>query len=64
MAVVKNYPKAIIRKGDGYFLGLGVDKDYSEALKWYKKAAEQKYAPDLYYAKLKIGTKSFYKSDD
>ena len=40
MAVVKNYPKAIIRKGDGYFLGLGVDKDYSEALKWYKKAAE------------------------
>ena len=26
--------------------------------------SEQKYAPDLYYAKLKIGTKSFYKSDD
>lgn len=40
MAIVQNHPKAIIRKGDAYSLGLGVEQNYSEALTWYKKAAE------------------------
>lgn len=48
MAVVKNHPKATVRKGDAYFLGLGVEKNYSEALNWYKKAAELNNLDALY----------------
>src|SRR5208283_2949728 len=28
-------------KGDDHYLGRGVGKDYEEALKWYRKAADQ-----------------------
>ena len=49
MAVVKNHPKAILRKGESCFLGLGVNKHYSEALKQHKKAAELNSLDGLYY---------------
>lgn len=32
------------KKGDDYYYGRGVTCDYSEAVKWYRKAAEQGYA--------------------
>ena len=31
-------------EGEKYFYGRGVNKDYSEALKWYRKAAEMGHA--------------------
>jgi len=31
-------------RGGKYYFGLGVDKDYSEAAKWFRKAAEQGHA--------------------
>lgn len=41
LAIAQNHLEATIRKGDAYKLGLGVEKNYTEALNWYKKAAEQ-----------------------
>lgn len=29
------------QKGNDYYFGDGVKKDYAEAVKWYKKAVEQ-----------------------
>ena len=34
--------------GDAFRLGLGVGKDFSEAIKWYRKAAEKKYSDAQY----------------
>ena len=48
MAVIQGHVKAIVRKGDSFFLGLGVERNYPEALKWYKKAAELKSLDGLY----------------
>ena len=31
-----------------YFFGRGVDKDYSQAMTWYTKAAEQQFADAQY----------------
>lgn len=38
-----------------YYKGDGVSQDYSEALKWYRKAAEQDYAIAQYYIGLMYG---------
>jgi hypothetical protein len=34
--------------GNSFYNGAGVPQDYSEALKWYRKAAEQGYAAGQY----------------
>lgn len=36
-----NDPKAQWQKGNDYYLGRGVAKDYTKAVKWYRKTAEQ-----------------------
>lgn len=41
-------PEALVRKGDAYCWGEGVEKNRSEAAKWYKKAAEQGHADAQY----------------
>ncbi|MBI5252019.1 MAG: SEL1-like repeat protein, partial [Desulfomonile tiedjei] len=52
----KNDPKAQNDLGDLYFYGRGVPTDYTEAVKWYRKAADQGYARaqadlgDMYYS--------------
>ena len=33
--------EALYNKGNCYYLGKGVKQDYTEAVKWYRKAAEQ-----------------------
>ena len=44
--------RALSRKGDDFYYGKnGVSKDYAEAVKWYRKAAEQGYA----YAQYSLG---------
>jgi TIR domain/Sel1 repeat/SPOR domain len=42
--------------GDRYFYGRGVEQDYAKAMEWYRKAADQSYAP----AQLMIG--AFYEA--
>ena len=32
-----------------YYYGLGVEQDYTEALRWFKKAAEQGYVDAQYW---------------
>lgn len=33
------------RRGNAYYAGIGVQRDYVQAAKWYRQAAEQGYAP-------------------
>jgi TPR repeat protein len=45
----KGEPDGQTTLGLYYELGLGVARDYAEAVKWYRKAAEQSYATAQYY---------------
>ena len=40
-AAEANYGPALYNLGSMYFNGIGVERDYNEALKWFYKAAEQ-----------------------
>ena len=40
--------KAEFLLGEYCHVGVGVEKDFAEAVKWYRKAAEQWYAPAQY----------------
>ena len=40
--------KAEFLLGTYYYVGAGVEKDFAEAVKWYRKAAEQGHAPAQY----------------
>jgi len=42
-------PLAQVNLGGMYDIGKGVTQDYSEALKWYRKAAEQGHASAQFY---------------
>ena len=66
-SAIKNYMPAQIEIGDMYFNGLGVEKNQTEAIKWYKKAYTHNsffcgvcYKTDLMLNKL--GFISFFKN--
>ena len=40
----RGYARSIHNVGTCYMDGLGVEKDYAEALKWYRRAAEMGFA--------------------
>jgi len=44
----QNDPQAQFDLGFEYEQGIGVEKNYAEAVKWYRKAAEQNFAPAQY----------------
>ena len=41
MAADQGFPEAQYTVADSYFHGKGVDADKNEAVKWFKRAAEQ-----------------------
>ena len=47
-AAEKNHATAQNNLGACYYNGVGVARDYAEALKWYRKAAEQGQAMGIY----------------
>ena len=49
-----NFSPAMIELGDCYYNGIGINKNYSEAVRLYKKAAEQKNYY-TYQAQKKVG---------
>jgi len=42
-------PQEQVAEGDRFYNGEGVEKDFEQAVAWYKKAAEQGYAQGQYY---------------
>ena len=40
--------EAQVKLGDMYYFGRGVPKDYTQAVSWYRKAAQQGYAKAQY----------------
>ena len=44
-AAKKGDPEAQHKVGTCYALGLGVEKDFSQMLYWYRKSADQGFAP-------------------
>jgi len=42
-------PAEQVAEGDRYYYGEGVEKDFSQAVQWYEKAAQQGYAEGQYY---------------
>ncbi|MCW9034003.1 MAG: sel1 repeat family protein [Rhodospirillales bacterium] len=45
----KGDPAAQAELGHMYLSGTGVEKDYAEAIKWYRLASQQNYTPAYYY---------------
>lgn len=43
----QGYAQAQYDLGNMYHYGIGIEKDTCKAIMWYKKAAEQNYAPAL-----------------
>ena len=48
-AAGQGYAKAQYQLGNYYNYGDGVEKDYAEAIKWYRKAANQNYASAQFF---------------
>ena len=57
-------PASQLHVGHHYYYGLGLDQDFSEAIRWYRRACDQGHPPAIERMRLLASCGTSYAGDD